>query len=56
VWGCAGVVRLIVSDAIDSAGSGWGRGVWRGMASVQRFCEDGGRWVTFLCEKIDVRV
>ena len=23
------------------------------MASVQRFCEDGGRWVTFLCEEMD---
>jgi len=21
---------------------------------VQRLCEDGGRWVTFLCEKVDV--
>lgn len=24
------------------------------MASVQRFCEEGGRWVTFLYEKVDV--
>ena len=23
------------------------------MASVQRFCEEDGRWVTFLCEKMD---
>jgi hypothetical protein len=36
----------------DSAGLGWGREFWRGMASVQRFCEEGGRWVTFLCEKM----
>jgi len=26
VWGCAGWVRLIVSDAVDSAGLGWGEG------------------------------
>ena len=31
-----------------------GRGFWREMASVQRFCEEGGRWVTFLYEKMDV--
>jgi hypothetical protein len=24
------------------------------MASVQRLCEEGGRWVTFLYEKMDV--
>lgn len=38
----------------DSAGLGGGRGFWRGMASVQRLCEEGGRWVTFLYEKMDV--
>ncbi len=37
----------------DSAGLGWGRGFWRGMASVQRLRGEGGRWVTFLCEKVD---
>jgi len=37
----------------DSTGLGRGRGFWHGMASVQRFCEEGGRWVTFLYEKID---
>ena len=38
----------------DSAGLGWGRGFWRGMASVQRLCGEGGRWVTFLCEEMEV--
>ena len=51
--GCAGYSRLIVCAGGDSAGLGWGRGFWRGMASVQRFCEEGGRWVTFLYEKMD---
>ena len=37
----------------DSAGLGQGRGFWREMASVQRLCGEGGRWVTFLCEEID---
>lgn len=26
------------------------------MASVQQLCGEGGRWVTFLYEKMDVRV
>ena len=30
-----------------------GQRFWLGMVSVQRFCEEGGRWVTFLCEKMD---
>jgi hypothetical protein len=29
-----------------------GQGFWRGMASVQRLRGWGGRWVTFLCEKV----
>ncbi len=36
----------------DSAGLGRGRGFWREMASVQRLCAEGGRWVTFLYEKM----
>jgi hypothetical protein len=31
-----------------------GQGFWLLVASVQRFCEEGGRWVTFLYEKVDV--
>ena len=53
MWGCAGQSRLIVCTDGDFAGLGRGRGFWRGMASVQRLCGEGGRWVTFLCEKID---
>ena len=30
-----------------------GQGFWLLVASVQRLCEEGGRWVTFLCEKTD---
>ena len=37
----------------DSAGLGRGRGFWRGMVSVQQLSGEGGRWVTFLCEKMD---
>ena len=30
-----------------------GNGFWLLVASVQRLCGGGGRWVTFLCEKMD---
>ena len=30
-----------------------GQGFWREVASVQRLRGEGGRWVTFLCEKMD---
>ena len=42
-----------MSDAVDSAGLGGGRGFWLLVASVQRFCGEGDRWVTFLYEKMD---
>jgi hypothetical protein len=31
-----------------------GQGFWRGMASVQRLCEECEEWITFLYEKVDV--
>ena len=40
----------------DSAGLGWGRGSGFYMTSVQRLRGWGGRWVTFLCEGIEVVV
>ena len=39
----------------DSAGLGRGREFWREMASVQWLRGGGGRWVTCLYEKMDVR-
>ena len=41
---CVLVAVLLVSG---------GQGFWREMASVQRLCEEGGRWVTFLYERVD---
>ena len=56
VLGCAGLCRIESPDCVCWWRFCWsrtGQGFWCGMASVQRFCEEGGRWVTFLCEKID---
>ena len=48
--------RLIVCAGIGSTGSGWGRGFWLGMASVQRLCEECEEWVTFLYEQMNVMI
>ena len=56
VPGHVGLCRIESPDCVCWWRFCWsraGRRFWRGMASVQRFCEEGGRWVTFLCEKID---
>ena len=52
MWACRRV-RLIVCVGIGSLGLGGGGGFWLLVASVQRLCEEGGRWVTFLYEKMD---
>ena len=39
---------------VGSTGLGGGRGFWREMASVQRFCGECEEWVIFLCKKMDV--
>jgi len=54
--GCVGMCRIESPDCVCWWRFCWsrvGRGFWRGMASVQRFCEEGGRWFTFLYEKMD---
>ena len=59
VFGVCGLcrrARLIACAGIGSTGSGWGRGFWLGMASVQRLCEECEEWVTFLYEKMNVTI
>lgn len=55
VLGCAGPCRIWSPDCVCWWRFCWsraGRGFWLLVASVQRLRGEGGRWVTFLCEKV----